>query len=234
MSTKINTQATRSWSFFPTFALIVAFALSAQAMFTIPTEKQTAKAGEITTAVTEVTTKAVETKAEGVSVPQGIIEAKTVASEVKLDDKTELEPVAEPVRRVMTFLATKKHAYTQEYVQILYTACDSNAHSLYSLIAVSGHETVYGTLGSPIQGYVNNFWGWGYNSKTKSYMSGNYEFMARNVCIGFGNGGMYSNLISSKGVVNSYLAKLYSGNDRANIWAENVSQNYLQIINTKL
>jgi len=153
-----------------------------------------------------------------------------VEAQKLIDDKTETPPTDQAVDRVMGFLSKRKHNYTREYVQIIYDTCGKNQHSLYSIVAISGHETAFGTAGSPVQGYPNNFWGWGYNGATRTYMSGDYQFMANSICLGFREGARYYTMISTNGDVNFALAKLYSGNDRATIWSQNVGQFYKEII----
>lgn len=134
----------------------------------------------------------------------------------------------DPLKSVKTFLSKRKNAYTDEYLLKIYNACGSDIHSLKTIVAVSGHETGFGTVGSPKQGFHNNFWGWGYNSATKSYMAGDQDTMAKAICIGFSKDGRYYNLINN-GVISRQLAVLYSGNDRADIWAQNVLTFYSQM-----
>ena len=121
----------------------------------------------------------------------------------------------------------RKHAYDLEYITKIYNACGQDGHSTRLVIAVSGSETSFGTVGSPVQGYPNNYWGWGYNGST--YMNGSRQQMANAICIGFRPGGRYYTVISN-GIVSRDLAVLYTGNDNADRWSRNTLTFYNSLI----
>jgi hypothetical protein len=109
------------------------------------------------------------------------IESSQTTTPTSLQEEAKEEKVSSPVvakveapkvagmDKIKAFLAKRKNAYTDQYLNTLYQACGNDMHSLRLIVAISGHETSFGTKGSPIQGYKWNFWGWGYNSKKKTY-----------------------------------------------------------------
>lgn len=119
----------------------------------------------------------------------------------------------------------RKHRFDLDYLTIIYNSCNKDGHSLKLIVAIAGAETSFGTVGSPMQGYPNNYWGWGYNSKTKTYTNGSREQMANALCSGFRPGARYYTVINN-GIVRRDLAVLYTGNDRADTWARTVLSFY--------
>lgn len=126
----------------------------------------------------------------------------------------------------------REHRYTKEYLNTIYNACGQDDHCLTSIVAISGHESSFGTAGRANDGIGkdNNYWGW-FAGGDRNY-DPNQKEMAKAIAGGFAEGGAYHNMIDPEnGYVNKRLAIIYSGNDRVEIWRQNVGDFYRMLKN---
>jgi len=108
------------------------------------------------------------------------------------------------------------------YIQTFYNHC-KNWHSVISILAISGHETQFGKTAPNYMDY--NFYGF-FKNGNKRY-NPSLDQLASDLCLRFNSSNFYhSKIINQDGIVNVRYAKVWSGNDRATNWSNNVMYFY--------
>lgn len=141
------------------------------------------------------------------------------------------EPV-DPLAKIKAYLKTRENRYTDDYLNRLYNSCNKDVHLVRLYVAISGQESSFGTRGHANDGKgadVNYIGLMHWPNGVRKIRDISLDDMISETCRKFTDKNQYFNsgIITRNGdVANWANVKAYTGNDRPQTWANNVTHFY--------